>query len=74
MKGRAAQGFPVGGRAFGYKSMPVYDGSRKDAFGRPAVIGCRRVIDEGEADVVRRIFHLYAEGISPMRIAHLLNG
>lgn len=73
MLGRVAQGFSVGGRAYGYRSEPAHDPARRDAYGNALVIGYRRVIDAEEAEVVRRIFRLYSEGTSPKTIAHRLN-
>lgn len=65
--------FSVGGRAYGYKSEPVHDSGRMDAYGNQVVVGYRRVINPAEAAVVMRIFRLYLEGMSPKSIAHLLN-
>ncbi len=73
MIGRVAQGFSVGGRSYGYRSAPVYDPVRKDSYGNPLVVGYKRVIDEGEAEIVRRIFVLYVQGTSPKTIGHMLN-
>jgi site-specific DNA recombinase len=72
-KGLALAGRSTGGRTYDYKSEPIYDSTRKDAYGRPLVIGATRVIDPQAADVVRRIFTLYADGMSPRRIAAALN-
>ncbi len=73
MLGRVTQGFSVGGRAYGYRSEPVHDESRRDSYGNPVVIGYRRVIDPAEAAVVHRIFRAYSEGTSPKTIAKMLN-
>ncbi len=66
MTGAIHRGLSVGGRAFGYRSEPVQDETRK-------TIGHRRVIDSGEAEVVRYIFRLYSDGLTPRAIAHRLN-
>ncbi|MCL6554247.1 MAG: recombinase family protein, partial [Firmicutes bacterium] len=67
MLGQISRGYSAGGRAFGYRSEPVYDD-----VGR--VVGYRRVVDPHEAEVVRYIFRLYAvEGLTPRAIAHRLN-
>jgi len=66
MAGQVSRGLCAGGRAYGYRSEPVLD-----ELGRE--IGRRRIIEPAEADVVRRIFQLYAEGMSPKTIAHRLN-
>jgi site-specific DNA recombinase len=72
-KGLALAGRSTGGRTFGYKSEPILDETRKDAYGRPLVIGATRVIDPEAAEVVRKIFAWYADGMSPRRIAAQLN-
>src|SRR5580692_10289777 len=62
MQGLALRGFHTGGRCFGYTSVKAEDGS------------ARLTINEGEAEVVRRIFRLCGEsGYSLRRIAHTLN-
>jgi site-specific DNA recombinase len=67
MVGAVLRGLTVGGRAFGYTSMPVLD-----AVGRE--IGRRRVVDPAEAEAVRYIFTLYAvDGLTPRAVAHRLN-
>lgn len=55
MEGQIHRGLSAGGRAFGYRSEPIYDPRN------PAVIvGSRRVVHDAEAKVVRYIFVLYA--------------
>ena len=66
MVGQIRRGLCAGGRAYGYQSEPVLDEARQ-------VVGCRRVIDPVESDVVRRIFALYDQGMAPKAIAHRLN-
>jgi site-specific DNA recombinase len=72
-KGLALAGRSTGGRTYGYRSEPILDESRKDAYGRPLVIGATRVIDPEAAETVRKIFTWYADGMSPRRIAARLN-
>jgi site-specific DNA recombinase len=72
-KGNALSGRSTGGRTYGYKSDPIYDAARKDPYGRPEIIGATRVIDPAAADIVRRIFTMYADGVSPRGIAARLN-
>lgn len=67
LQGRALAGFWTGGRVYGYTTLeeenpPDPEHRRK-----------RPVIDEKEAEVVRRIFRLFAEGMAFRKIAHLLN-
>ena len=66
LKGRALSGKSAGGKAYGYKHITQFDES-----GTP-IRGDRRVHGQ-EADVVRRIFTDYANGISPKKIAEALN-
>ncbi len=66
MLGQVKRGFAVGGRAFGYRSEPVFNAEHQ-------VVGSHRVVDADEAKVVRRIFEMYAGGMSPKIIARRLN-
>ena len=61
------QGRSAGGKAFGYRVV-----KEADARGEPVRGG--RVINAGEALVVRRIFTEFANGASPRAIAKRLNG
>ena len=62
MQGLALRGFHTGGRCFGYKSVKLEDSS------------ARLEIDRAEAEIINRIYRLYAEsGYSMKRIAHTLN-
>lgn len=73
MAGQIGRGMSAGGRPYGYRSVPILDNSRRDAYGQPTTSGYRKVIDEVEARVVRRIFEMYASGLSSKTIAHRLN-
>ncbi len=59
MSGQAREGKNTGGRAYGYRAVP----------GKPGEL----VIEEGEAEIIRRIFSEYLGGRSPKMIAHRLN-
>ncbi|SDY75527.1 recombinase family protein [Citreimonas salinaria] len=59
MVGNIREGLSAGGKAYGYS--PV--------FGKPGELQ----VEEHEAEVIRRIFHEYADGASPRQIAHDLN-
>ena len=72
LRARVERGFSPGGPAYGYRSEPVYTG-RTDRYGNPEVEGYRTVIYEPEARVVRRIFEMYAAGMSAKRIVCQLN-
>ncbi len=56
------RGLHTGGRCYGYTAVPVGDRESK-----------RLVINDGEAAVVRRIFEMFASGVSLKRIAKTLN-
>lgn len=66
LKGRALAGKSAGGNAFGYTVLRslTEDGEIKRG---------DREINPDEAQVVRRIFQSYADGLSPNRIADMLN-
>ena len=66
LRGRVEDGKSGGGLCYGYKVV-----KQLDARGEP--IRGDREIDEGEANVVRRILRDYAEGLSPRSIAKTLN-
>jgi DNA invertase Pin-like site-specific DNA recombinase len=66
LEGRARQGLSTGGLPFGYASQPVLD-----EFGKSR--GSRIVIDEEQAEVVRRMFKMYVDGYSSADIAGALN-
>lgn len=65
LEGRALQGMSTGGRAYGYDSNPVIE--------KGQVVGHVLSINEEQAVVVRRIYRMFAEGLSPMAIAAKLN-
>ncbi len=60
LKGKAERGFVAGGKLYGYDNLRT-----------PG--GVTRVVNEAQADVVRRIFRLYADGVSLGSIAQTLN-
>ena len=66
MSGRVEAGKSGGGLCFGYKVV-----KQVDARGEP-VRGDRK-IDEREAEIVRRIFRMFAAGVAPRTIARTLN-
>ncbi|HEX2713776.1 MAG TPA: recombinase family protein [Candidatus Acidoferrales bacterium] len=66
MAGQVRRGLSAGGRAYGYRSEPVYDEGHQ-------IVGYRRVVSPQEASVVKRIFELYDAGYSPKTIVHMLN-
>jgi site-specific DNA recombinase len=73
LDGQFLKGYATGGRTYGYRSEPIYEPGRNDAHGRPIPIGCRLVVDEMEAGLVRQIFHLFQDGLAEKAIAKRLN-
>ena len=73
LTGRAVKGYNTGGRCYGYRHVPIEDGTRKDDYGRPVIIAVKRKIDPEQAKWVRQIFEWYAEGRPPRWIAAELN-
>jgi hypothetical protein len=73
LQGQALKGFSCGGRTYGYRSVPLEDHTKKDQYGRPALIAVQREIDSDEAPWVDQIFTWYAAGRSPRWIAAELN-
>jgi len=59
MTGNIREGLSAGGKAYGYSPVP----------GKPGELQ----IEVHEAEVIRRIFHAYANGESPRQIANELN-
>ncbi len=72
-KGRVLAGYHCGSEAYGYRSVRIVDPASPRGGGQSGTLGSKLVIDEEEADVVRRIFRLFADGESVMGIAKALN-
>ena len=66
LEGRVLSGKSAGGNAYGYDVV-----QNRDASGEP--LRGDRKINQAQAEVVRRIFTMYADGISPGKIAERLN-
>jgi site-specific DNA recombinase len=62
-----------GGRCFGYRSIPIEDPKHRDNYGRPLVVGARLGVDESQARTIRRIFTLYADGLSIKAVTKRMN-
>jgi DNA invertase Pin-like site-specific DNA recombinase len=73
MIGQAERSYWQGGRVYGYRLVPVLDPTKTDPYGHPAKIGTRLEKDPEQATVVRQIFQMYADGLSPLKIANELN-
>ncbi len=67
LRGRVEQGRSGGGLCYGYDVVKSFDGA-----GEPVRGG--RTVNEAEAEVVRRVFREFADGVSPRAIARRLNG
>ena len=65
-RGRVEQGKSAGGLCYGYDVVRGFDGS-----GQPVRGGL--VVNESQAATVRRVFKLFASGVSPIAIAKRLN-
>ena len=72
-EGQVLKGLQPGGRCYGYRNVPIEDPVRTEKYGRSAILGVQLEINEEEAQVVRRIFRMYAEGTGYARIAKQLN-
>jgi DNA invertase Pin-like site-specific DNA recombinase/uncharacterized protein (UPF0333 family) len=73
IEGKVLSGYSGGGRRYGYRSEPVFNG-KVDIYGNLEADGYRLKIDPLEADTVTRIFRLFGEErYSAKRIAHLFN-
>ena len=70
--GQKRRGFFVGEGTFGYRSVPI-GAVRCDKAGRARPEGFHMQVHPDEAEVVRRIFQLYADGASASAIACILN-
>jgi len=73
LAGRVLAGHHAGGAPYGYRTRPVVAGKPGDPSGTGMVVGHEYVIHEPEAEVIRRVFRLYADGLSSREIAALLN-
>ena len=74
LHGQALAGNNTGGKAYGYKHVPIEHPSKLDPHGRPVVEAVRREVDPEQAAIVLEILERHAAGWSPRRIATDLNG
>lgn len=72
-EGRVLKGLNPGGKLYGYVNVPILNSDRPGKYGRPAVDGVEQKIHPQQAEVVRRIFGMYAGGMGLARIAKSLN-
>ena len=73
LEGKVLAQLHHGGRCFGYRSAPIQDATRKDQYGRPMITGAQLRVDPEQAKIVRKIFTLYAEGLSIKATTKRLN-
>ncbi len=73
IEGKVREGRSPGGAPFGYRSRPIHADRPGDPPESGPIIGYEPYVWEPEAEVVRRIFHLYREGKSARTIAGILN-
>lgn len=73
VEGRVLERLHHGGRIFGYRSVPIEDPERRDQYGRPLISGVRLRVDDTQAQIVRKIFALYASGLSIKGVAKRMN-
>jgi site-specific DNA recombinase len=71
--GRVLAGFHVGSIPYGYRGVTVENLDSGPAIGRAATKGTILEVIENEAEVIRRIFQLYADGHSMWAICVELN-
>jgi DNA invertase Pin-like site-specific DNA recombinase len=72
-RGRVLNGFIGGGRAYGYRNVPIENPHRKGLYGRPVVDSVKLEINPEEAANVVRIFELSVSGLGQNAIAKRLN-
>jgi site-specific DNA recombinase len=73
LEGRVLAGQHAGGAIYGYRTRAVHADKPGDPPGTGRVVGYEYMIHEGEAEVIRRIFRLYVDGMSTRQIAAMLN-
>ncbi len=73
LEGRVLAGYHAGGAPYGYRTRPMHADKPGDPPGTGPVIGYEYLIHDGEAEVIRRIFQMYADGLSTRQIAAALN-
>jgi site-specific DNA recombinase len=59
--------------AAGYRSVPIEDATRRDNYGRPMITGAQLRVDPEQAKIVRKVFTLYADGLSIKATTKRLN-
>jgi site-specific DNA recombinase len=73
LEGQALRKYSAGGKAYGFKGVPVFDPARADAHGIQAIFGYKREIHPEQAEIVREIFQRTIDGDGLKGIASDLN-
>ena len=66
-------GYHAGGAPYGYRTRPAHADKPGDPPGTGPVVGYEYLLHDGEAEAIRRVFRLYADGLSTRQIASTLN-
>jgi site-specific DNA recombinase len=72
-QGRVLKGLNPGGKLYGYTNVPILNPDRPGKYGRPAVDGVQQEINSEQAEVVRRVFQMYAADLGLALISKTLN-
>ena len=73
-EGQALKGYNCGGRAYGYKHVPIFHPTERDRLtGARIVTAVRREPDPVQAKIIKEIFTRYVAGTAPRTIADDLN-
>ncbi len=67
LEGQAQRGYSTGGLPLGYISRPIWGENKREP------IGFEILIDEEAAELVRRVFSMYRDGLSYLGITEQLN-
>jgi hypothetical protein len=74
LAGQLDRGYATGAKQYGYRTTPILDPSgRRDAHGKPEVLGFRIAVDDVQAEVIRQVFAWAADGRGLARIVAELN-
>jgi hypothetical protein len=71
-EGRVLNGYIHGSRCYGYRNVPIPDETRKGLYGEDAIIAVKQDIITEQAEVVRRVMQMRANGLSFGAIARVL--
>jgi hypothetical protein len=67
LEGQAQRGYSTGGLPLGYTSRPIWGENKREP------IGHEILIDEEAAELVRRVFGMYRDGLTPLGIVERFN-